>query len=84
MRTFGTSAAVAVLMCAALSAPSFAQKRGGTLSFAMTAEPPTYDCHATTTFAVVQPIGPSYSLLLQYDAANYPKIIGDLAEGHII
>lgn len=55
-------------------------KKGGTLSFAVVAEPPNYDCHGSTTFALVHPIGPHYSTLLKFDAKEYPKVIGDLAE----
>ncbi len=70
---------MAGLMCA-FAGSALAQKRGGTLNFALIAEPPNYDCHGTTTFAVIQPVAPHYSLLLKYDAENYPKIVGDLAE----
>ena len=55
-------------------------KSGGTLSFAIVASPPSYDCHAETTFAVVHPVAPHYSLLLKIDAAKYPNVAGDLAE----
>lgn len=55
-------------------------RRGGTLTYAITAEPPTYDLHATSTFAVMHRLAPHYSTLLQYDPAHYPAIIGDLAE----
>jgi peptide/nickel transport system substrate-binding protein len=55
-------------------------KRGGTLAFAVVAEPPNYDCHANTSFAFVHPIAPHYSTLLKFDGKNYPKIIGDLAK----
>jgi peptide/nickel transport system substrate-binding protein len=55
-------------------------RRGGTLNFAVNAEPPNYDCHANTSFAFVHPVAPHYSLLLKFDAAHYPKIVGDLAE----
>ncbi|HZT49954.1 MAG TPA: ABC transporter substrate-binding protein, partial [Hyphomicrobiaceae bacterium] len=55
-------------------------KRGGILNFAVVANPPTYDCHAETSFAMVHPVTPHYSLLLKIDAANYPKVTGDLAE----
>ena len=55
-------------------------KRGGTLTYAITAEPPTYDLHATSTFASMHRMAPHYSTLLQYDPARYPAIIGDLAE----
>lgn len=55
-------------------------KRGGTLVFGVTAEPPNYDCHANTSFAFVHPIAPHYSTLLKFDGAEYPKVVGDLAE----
>jgi peptide/nickel transport system substrate-binding protein len=55
-------------------------KRGGTLSFAVVAEPPNYDCHANTSFAFVHPVVPHYSTLLKFDGENYPKLIGDLAK----
>ncbi len=55
-------------------------KKGGTLSFAVVAEPPNYDCHGSTTFALIHPIAPHYSTLLKFDGKEYPKVIGDLAE----
>jgi peptide/nickel transport system substrate-binding protein len=55
-------------------------KKGGTLTFAVVSSPPSYDCHAETTFGMVHPVRPHYSLLLTVDSANYPKITGDLAE----
>ena len=55
-------------------------KRGGTLEFAVTVEPGNYDCHGNISFAFLHPIAPHYSTLLKFDAANYPQIIGDLAE----
>jgi peptide/nickel transport system substrate-binding protein len=55
-------------------------KRGGILEYAVDAEPPTYDCHASVTFAVLFPIAPHYSTLLQFDTANYPDVEGDLAD----
>ena len=57
-----------------------AQKRGGTLNFAVVAEPPNYDCHASQTFALIHPIYPLYSYLVRYDAAQGSKITGDLAK----
>ena len=57
-----------------------APKRGGTLEFAVDAEPPNYDCHANVSFAVLHPIAPHYSTLLKFDTANYPQVEGDLAE----
>jgi peptide/nickel transport system substrate-binding protein len=57
-----------------------APKRGGTLEFAVLVEPGNYDCHANISFAFLHPIAPHYSTLLKFDAANYPQIVGDLAE----
>jgi peptide/nickel transport system substrate-binding protein len=55
-------------------------KRGGNLIFAVNAEPPNYDCHANTSFAFIHPVRPHYSTLLMFDAPNYPKVVGDLAD----
>ena len=55
-------------------------KRGGTLEFAVTVEPGNYDCHGNISFAFLHPIAPHYSTLLKFEAANYPQIIGDLAD----
>jgi peptide/nickel transport system substrate-binding protein len=74
------STALAVLLAVA-SASAMAQtpKRGGILTFAVSAEPPNYDCHANASFAFIHPVRPHYSTLLKFDAPNYPKIVGDLA-----
>jgi peptide/nickel transport system substrate-binding protein len=66
----------------ALAAPAFADEpvRGGVLTYAVDAEPPTYDCQGTTTFALLQTVGPHYSRLLKVDQDNFPKFTGDLAE----
>jgi peptide/nickel transport system substrate-binding protein len=58
-----------------------APKCGGTLNFAVVAEPPTTDCHATTTFAMVHPVAPQYSTLLAFVGPHDNiKIEGDLAQ----
>jgi peptide/nickel transport system substrate-binding protein len=59
-------------------------KKGGTLNFSVVAEPPNYDCHGSTTFALVHPIAPHYSLLVKFDGKEYPKIAPDLAESWTI
>lgn len=78
-----------LLMLAAMGAaitlaPGLAQaqapKNGGTLKFAVSAEPPDYDCHAATSFAFIHPVRPHYNTLLKFDPAAYPKVVGDLAE----
>lgn len=59
-------------------------KKGGILKFAVSAEPPNYDCHGATSFAFIHPVRPHYSTLLKFDPANYPKVIGDLAQSWTI
>jgi peptide/nickel transport system substrate-binding protein len=62
---------------------AFAQpmpKHGGILEFAVTVEPKSYDCYANTSFAFLHPVAPHYSTLLKFDAAEYPRIVGDLAQ----
>jgi len=55
-------------------------KKGGMLNFGVVAEPPNYDCHGSTTFALVHPVAPHYSLLVKFDGKEYPKVVPDLAE----
>ena len=57
-----------------------APKRGGTLVFAVDSEPANYDCDANVSFAFLHPVAPHYSILLKFDTANYPQVVGDLAE----
>jgi hypothetical protein len=47
-------AVAAGLIAAAVAgiAPAEAAKRGGVLNFAVVAEPPNYDCHASTTLVL--------------------------------
>ena len=71
-----------VFALAGAIAPADAQqpKRGGTLEFAVSAEPPNYDCHGATSFAFIHPVRPHYNTLLKFDEPNYPKVKGDLAQ----
>src|SRR3974377_853808 len=69
----------AALAFASAVATAEEPKRGGTLNFAVLAEPPNYDCHGSTTFALIHPIAPHYSLLVKFDGENYPKVVPDLA-----
>src|SRR5271166_1845025 len=55
-------------------------KSGGTLHFAVESEPVNYDCQANVSFSFLHSVAPSYSTLLKFDPANYPQVIGDLAE----
>jgi peptide/nickel transport system substrate-binding protein len=45
-------------------------KRGGTLTFVVPDEPPSYDGHRETTFAAVHPIAPFYSTLIRVPPEN--------------
>ena len=54
--------------------------RGGTLPFAVDAEPANYDCHANFSFVLMHVVAPHYSTLLKFDTANYPQVVGDLAD----
>jgi peptide/nickel transport system substrate-binding protein len=67
-------------MALASTAGAQEPRRGGVLRVAVASEPNTLDCHAGTTFTVVHHLAPHYSFLVKFDAANYPRIIGDLAE----
>jgi peptide/nickel transport system substrate-binding protein len=71
----------AALLAAAVS-PALAQEpaRGGTLVYAVNAEPPNYDCQATTTFAALQTLGPHYSRLIKADPDHFPGFQADAAE----
>ncbi len=73
-------AGAASLAGAGLALAQETPKKGGTLAFSVVAEPPNYDCHGSTTFALIHPIGPHYSTLLKFDGKEYPKVLGDLAE----
>ena len=72
--------AAAMLSAASMTALAQTPKKGGILNFAVIAEPPDYDCHASTTFGLVHPIAPHYSTLLKFDGKEYPKIVGDIAQ----
>ena len=77
----------AIALAAALvpaAADAQAPRRGGTLTFAISGEPPNYDCHANSSFAAIQWLAPHYSTLLKFDTANYPKIIPDVAQSYEI
>ncbi|MGE0699732.1 MAG: ABC transporter substrate-binding protein [Hyphomicrobiaceae bacterium] len=75
-------AVLAPILGLALATAADAQtpKSGGTLTFAVTAEAPTFDCHATTTYAAIHVLAPHYSLLVKIDQHEYPTVKPDLAE----
>lgn len=55
-------------------------KRGGELVFIVGAEPPSFDAHRESTFAMLHWTAPHYSLLVTFDPFDYPRVVGDVAE----
>ncbi|MCP5149234.1 MAG: ABC transporter substrate-binding protein [Ectothiorhodospiraceae bacterium] len=76
MKPFSRTA-LAVALVAALggaTAPPAARaadpQRGGILTYVVASEVPSYDLHAETTFGVIHPIAPFYSLLIRVNPDN--------------
>ena len=63
---------LAVGLTAALALPVAAAgpKMGGILKFVVPAEPPSFDGHKETTFALIHPIAPFYSVLIRVNPDN--------------
>lgn len=61
--------AVGVGLCAQTATADTAQ-RGGTLDFVVAGEAPSKDGHRETTYAVIHPYAPFYSLLIRVDPDN--------------
>jgi peptide/nickel transport system substrate-binding protein len=53
---------------------------GGVLTYALSSDPSTHDCHAGDGFPTIHALAPHYSTLLRIDPAHYPQIIGDIAD----
>ncbi len=81
MRKFGIwLAAIAALAFASGNAEAQTPKRGGELVFAISAEAPHYDPHASDTYATLHFAGPFYSTLLRFNLDKFPELEGDLAK----
>jgi len=79
--------AATLSLAAAFSIPQLhaqTPKAGGTLVYAVNAEPPNYDCTASTSYVMQQTLGLHYSQLLKFDPDNYPKFKPDVAESYQI
>ena len=59
-------------------------KKGGTLTFAISAETPHYDGHGSDTFATIHFSSPFYSTLLKFDLDKYPNVTTDQAESYTV
>jgi peptide/nickel transport system substrate-binding protein len=62
--------ALGAVAAAAFSTSAVAQKSGGTLNFVVGSKIPSYDGHVETTFGMIHPIAPFYSLLMRVNPAN--------------
>ena len=78
--TMAALVGAAALAFAASDGQAQTPKRGGVLTYAISAETPHYDCHGSDTFATIHFDAPFYSTLLQFDLDKFPALKGDLAE----
>ena len=65
---------------------ALAQKRGGELNFVVGSKIPSYDGHVETTFGMIHPIRPFYSLLIRVNPDNPASptdFVCDLCEGEV-
>jgi len=61
-------------------------QRGGTLEFMVASDPPSFDPHRESTFGVIHPIAPFYSLLIRINPDNpsaADDFVCDLCEGAV-
>ncbi|MCH2326399.1 MAG: ABC transporter substrate-binding protein [Rhodospirillales bacterium] len=66
--------------------PAHAVKKGGVLNFVVGSKIPSYDLHRETTFGVIHPIRPLYSLLIRVNPENPSSptdFVCDLCEGSV-
>jgi peptide/nickel transport system substrate-binding protein len=92
MRRFSPKLTTAVLIGCALAlgiagqASAATPKRGGILNFVVGSKIPSYDLHKETTFGVIHPIAPFYSLLIRINPENPQSatdFVCDLCEGSV-
>jgi peptide/nickel transport system substrate-binding protein len=62
--------AVIAIGLGAPKADAAGPKKGGTLTFVVPDEPPSWDGHRETTFALIHPFAPFYSLLIKVNPDN--------------
>jgi len=75
------SASVPVVEDTSASIPAH-PRAGGTLTFVVPGEPPSYDAHREETFALIHPAAPHYNTLLRIDPLDPTgtRVVGDVAE----
>ena len=81
---YGTLGATAALGLATAAGAAETPIRGGILSFVVGSTIPSYDAHQETTFGVIHPLAPFYSLLIRVNPDNpsaSDDFVCDLCEG---
>ncbi len=81
---FGTLGASAALGLATAAGAAETPVRGGFLDFVVASTIPSYDAHQETTFGVIHPLAPFYSLLIRVNPENAQStsdFVCDLCEG---
>ena len=68
--TLAVSLALGLAAAWAVGPVAGAPKTGGILTFVVPAEPPSFDGHRETTFALIHPIAPFYSVLIRVNPDN--------------
>ena len=67
---FFLGAGLALGLWAGAPATAATPTRGGILKFVVPAEPPSFDAHRETTFALIHPLAPFYSVLVRVNPDN--------------
>ncbi len=77
--------AAATLLSLGAVTGAVAQKKGGELTFVVGSKIPSYDGHVETTFGMIHPIRPFYSLLIRVNPnePTSPDFTCDLCEGDV-
>lgn len=86
-RVLAMSVGAAFAFGASSGAVAMTPKKGGTLNFVVGSKIPSYDGHAETTFGMIHPIRPFYSLLLRINPDNPQSatdFLCDVCEGKVL
>jgi peptide/nickel transport system substrate-binding protein len=67
------------------SADAQTPKSGGILNYVVASDPPSYDAHQETTFGVIHPLAPFYSVLIRVNPEDpqSPNFVCDLCVGGV-
>ena len=84
---YGTLGAAAALGLASAAGAEETPVRGGILNYVVASTIPSYDAHQETTFGVIHPLAPFYSLLIRVNPDNpqaTDDFVCDLCEGKYV